>query len=268
MKIFSIFYLTQKDLTHLFMVQPFYNGGDLYFHLREKRMFDEKRAKMIFVQVALALQELHEKKIIYRDLKPENIVFDSEGYVRLIDFGLCRKYEEDRKAMSFCGTPEFLAPEVITGEGYDTSCDWWSMGILLYEMLYGMPPFYNSNLEKMYSKIVNEELQFPKRVKVSEEAKSLIIGLLSKNKARRLGSRGVKEILSMKFFKNIDISKLIKKEIEFEFKPKVKDEFDTSYFDILENDTKEFLQYEASEENKEKLIQNQREFDKFRLNYK
>jgi serine/threonine protein kinase len=122
----------------------------------------------------MALEQLHKFGIIYRDLKPENILMDDEGYLKLADFGMAKHIKGDEKAMSFCGTPEYLAPEIITGEGHNKSADWWSFGILIYEMLCGIPPFYNENPERMYELIKLAELRFPKKIKISTDAQDII----------------------------------------------------------------------------------------------
>jgi serum/glucocorticoid-regulated kinase 2 len=145
---------------------PFLSGGELFQHLRKFRTFDEDKVRFYGAQIALALEYLHKKGIVYRDLKPENILMDEKGYLRLADFGMAKHLKEDEKAMSFCGTPEYLAPEIITLEGHDKSVDWWSFGILLFEMLCGLPPFYVENLDKMYEMIKTSPVKFPKRIKL------------------------------------------------------------------------------------------------------
>lgn len=165
----------------IFFVMPFLSGGELFQHLRKFRTFDEEKVRFYGAQIALALEYLHKKGIVYRDLKPENILMDDKGYLRLADFGMAKKLKEDEKAMSFCGTPEYLAPEIITMEGHDKNSDWWSFGILLFEMLCGLPPFYTDNLDKMYDMIKTHQVKFPKRYNISEDAKDLIRKLLEKD---------------------------------------------------------------------------------------
>jgi serum/glucocorticoid-regulated kinase 2 len=159
----------------LYFVMPFLRGGELFQHLRRFRIFEEEKVRFYAAQIGLALEHLHYYGYIYRDLKPENILMDDVGYLQLADFGMAKQLKEkDEKAMSFCGTPEYLAPEIISGEGHNKAVDWWSFGILIYEMLCGIPPFYNENLEKMYDLIKSAELRFPKKIKISSDAQDLI----------------------------------------------------------------------------------------------
>lgn len=130
----------------------FIRGGELYRYLKESKRLKEDSAKFYAAQVVLAIGYLHQSKIIYRDLKPENILIDEEGYIKLADFGLAKLIDENL-ANSFCGTPDYLAPEMINGTGHDHTLDWWTVGILIYEMIVGIPPFYNSNNNIMYNMI-------------------------------------------------------------------------------------------------------------------
>ena len=124
----------------------FVRGGELFMHLRKARNFTEQRAKFYCITVAIGLGHLHSKKIIYRDLKPENILLNKVGYIMLADFGLAKIIEQNgEEPNSFCGTPEYLSPEMISGSGHDHTLDWWALGILIYEMIIGIPPFYNQN---------------------------------------------------------------------------------------------------------------------------
>ncbi len=159
----------------LYFVMPFLRGGELFQHLKKFRIFDEEKVRFYAAQIGLGLEHLHYYGYIYRDLKPENILMDDQGYLKLADFGMAKQLKEkDEKATSFCGTPEYLAPEIITGEGHNKAVDWWSFGILIYEMLCGIPPFYNENLDKMYDLIKNAELRFPKKIKISSDAQDII----------------------------------------------------------------------------------------------
>lgn len=216
----------------IYFVMPFLNGGELFQHLRKFRTFDEEKVRFYGAQIALALHYLHEKGIVYRDLKPENILMDESGYLRLADFGMAKKLKDNEKAMSFCGTPEYLAPEIITGEGHDKSADWWSFGILIYEMLCGLPPFYVENLERMYEMIKTGPLKFPKKVQLSEDAKDLIRKLLDRKVQTRLGSQtGIEEIKKHPFFATIDFNMILQKKYPAPFIPNLNDQTDVQYFD-------------------------------------
>ena len=163
-----------QTLQRVYFIMPFLSGGEIFQQLRKSKTFTEETVRFYGAQIAIAIDYLHKKGIAYRDLKPENVLIDDTGYLRLADFGMAKKLNEGEKAMSFCGTPEYLAPEIITGEGHNKAADWWSFGILLYEMLCGVPPFYSENLERMYEMIKFGTLKFPKKTTLSENAKDLI----------------------------------------------------------------------------------------------
>ena len=141
----------------------FYTWWELFQHLRIEKIFKEDKVRFYAASIGLALDYLHSKGIIYRDIKPENILIGEDGCLKLIDFGMEKIVKDNENATSFCGTPEYLAQEIITGEGHNKSADWLSYGILIFEMLCGIPPFYCENTEKMYELITQAELKFPKR---------------------------------------------------------------------------------------------------------
>jgi len=214
----------------LYFVLDYFQGGELFFHLKNKRRFSEEVARLYVGEIALALGHLHSLAVIYRDLKPENILLDDIGHVCLTDFGLSKDVEKDDKAHTFCGTPEYLAPEIVTGAGHDKAVDWWSLGILLYELTVGIPPFYSQNVNEMYNKIQHGVLRFPPFL--SEPCKNLIVALLNRDPTKRLGSKDdVNDIKIHPFFKDISWDKLYRKEIDPPYKPKVKANEDTSNFD-------------------------------------
>jgi len=220
----------------LYFVLDYFQGGELFFHLKNKRRFSEEVARLYVGEIALALGHLHSLAVIYRDLKPENILLDDVGHVCLTDFGLSKDIEKDDKAHTFCGTPEYLAPEIVTGAGHDKAVDWWSLGILLYELTVGIPPFYSQNVNEMYNKIQHGVLRFPPFL--TEPCKNLIVALLNRDPTKRLGSKDdVNDIKSHLFFKDIVWEKMLRKEIDPPYKPKVKANDDTSNFD--ESFTKE-----------------------------
>lgn len=213
----------------LYMILDYINGGELFFHLKKEGRFAETRVKMYAAEIASALSHLHNLDIVYRDLKPENILLDSEGHICITDFGLSKQIESSEGTHTFCGTPEYLAPEVLKGQGHGTAVDWWSLGTLLFEMLTGLPPFYAQNVNVMYTKILSGELKFP--AYISDNAKSLLEGLLTRDPEKRLGANGGTEVKHHPWFGDIDWDKLVRKEIDPPFKPKVKSMDDTSQID-------------------------------------
>ena len=247
----------------IYFVMPFLSGGELFQHLRKFRTFDEDKVRFYGAQIALALEYLHSKGIVYRDLKPENILMDEDGYLKLADFGMAKKLKEDEKAMSFCGTPEYLAPEIITMEGHDKMADWWSFGILLFEMLCGLPPFYVENLDKMYDMIKNNPVKFPKRISLSEDAKDIIKKLLEKNPKKRLGAHnGIEEIKKHPFFASIDFDLIVEKKIKAPFIPELANDTDVQYFDEEFTNEEVGMSY-IPKKNMEVIKKNQNKFKEF-----
>lgn len=217
----------------LYLVLAFVNGGELFHHLQREQRFNEERARFYSAELLLALEHLHELDVVYRDLKPENILLDFTGHIALCDFGLCKlNMKGNDKTNTFCGTPEYLAPEILCGQGYNKTIDWWTLGVLLYEMLSGLPPFYDENTEVMYQKILNDPLVFGPEI--SAEAQSILTGLLTRDPTRRLGVNGAEEIRRHPFFVNhIDFKQLAQKKIHPPFKPSVASPVDVSNFDTV-----------------------------------
>ncbi|KAJ3033088.1 hypothetical protein HDV00_006732 [Rhizophlyctis rosea] len=214
----------------LYLVLAFVNGGELFHHLQNEGKFSEDRARFYAAELLCALECLHGYNIIYRDLKPENILLDYTGHIALCDFGLCKlNMKEGNKTNTFCGTPEYLAPELLIGQGYTKVVDWWTIGILLYEMLCGLPPFYDENTNEMYKKILTEELKFPDDV--SPVAKDLLRQLLNRDANARLGANGADEIKRHPFFADINWGRLMARKYSPPFRPNVSSATDTSNFD-------------------------------------
>ena len=231
--IVSMDYVFQNDF-RIYFLMKFIKGGELFRHLNKAKRFNEEQARFMIVQIAIALGHLHTKNILYRDLKPENILFGEDGYLLLADFGLAKTTKKNELANSFCGTAEYLSPEMIIGNGHDHTVVWWTLGILLYELLVGIPPFFHKNKHRMYFLIKESPVTFPDRVKhgieVSPLARDLIKKLLDKNKKKRLGATGdLEEILAHPFFTGIDIEKMLRKELKPTYKPEISD--DLKYFD-------------------------------------
>ena len=218
----------------LFLVMDYCNGGELFYHLKQSGCFEEPRAQLYAAQICSALHHLHGAGIIYRDLKPENVLLDHEGHVRITDFGLAKDAMDlNAKTHTFCGTPDYLAPEVIKGSGHGRGVDWWSLGTMIYEMLGGLPPFYAENFNVMYDRILHAPLEFRPLERFQAPATALIAAMLQKDPALRLGSseRDGEDIKAHEWFANIDWAKLDRREILPSFKPSVQSETDTSNFD-------------------------------------
>ncbi|KAI6085736.1 Pkinase-domain-containing protein [Hypoxylon rubiginosum] len=216
----------------LYFVLAFVNGGELFHHLQKEQRFDVNRARFYTAELLCALECLHGFNVIYRDLKPENILLDYQGHIALCDFGLCKlDMKDEDRTNTFCGTPEYLAPELLMGKGYNKTVDWWTLGVLLYEMLTGLPPFYDENTNEMYRKILSEPLHFPSADIVPPAAKDLLSKLLNRNPEERLGAAGSAEIKAHPFFHAIDWRKLLQRKYEPTFKPSVVDALDTANFD-------------------------------------
>jgi p70 ribosomal S6 kinase len=217
--------------TKLYLVLDFINGGHLFYHLYRQRIFSEDQARVYTAEIVSAVSHLHKSGIVHRDLKPENILMDSDGHVMLTDFGLAKEIEESSRSNSMCGTTEYMAPEILLSKGHNKDADWWSVGILLYEMLTGKPPFAHANRKKLQEKIINENIKLLPRL--SSDAHSLLKGLLQKDPSKRLGSgpRGGDEIKSHKWLSSINWKKLEARELEPKFKPDVISSDCTANFD-------------------------------------
>ncbi|XP_015680870.1 ribosomal protein S6 kinase alpha-3 isoform X1 [Protobothrops mucrosquamatus] len=216
----------------LYLILDFLRGGDLFTRLSKEVMFTEDDVKFYLAELALALDHLHSLGIIYRDLKPENILLDEEGHIKLTDFGLSKEsIDHEKKAYSFCGTVEYMAPEVVNRRGHTQSADWWSFGVLMFEMLTGTLPFQGKDRKETMTMILKAKLGMPQFL--SAEAQSLLRMLFKRNPANRLGAGpdGVEEIKRHPFFTAIDWNKLYRREINPPFKPATGRPEDTFYFD-------------------------------------
>ncbi|XP_063333211.1 ribosomal protein S6 kinase alpha-2-like isoform X1 [Pelmatolapia mariae] len=216
----------------LYLILDFLRGGDLFTRLSKEVMFTEEDVKFYLAELALALDHLHSLGIIYRDLKPENILLDEEGHIKITDFGLSKEaIDHDKRAYSFCGTIEYMAPEVVNRRGHTQSADWWSFGVLMFEMLTGSLPFQGKDRKETMALILKAKLGMPQFL--SPEVQSLLRALFKRNPANRLGAgpEGVEEIKRHRFFASIDWNKLYKKEVRPPFKPTVGRPEDTFHFD-------------------------------------
>uniref|UniRef100_A0A7N6ATI9 non-specific serine/threonine protein kinase n=1 Tax=Anabas testudineus TaxID=64144 RepID=A0A7N6ATI9_ANATE len=204
----------------------------LFFHLSRERVFTEDRARFYGAEIVSALEYLHSRDVVYRDLKLENLMLDKDGHIKITDFGLCKEGITPEATMkTFCGTPEYLAPEVLEDNDYGRAVDWWGLGVVMYEMMCGRLPFYNQDHERLFELILMEEIRFPRNL--SPEAKSLLAGLLKKDPKQRLGGgpNDAKDVMSHKFFSTINWQDVVQKKLTPLFRPQVTSETDTRYFD-------------------------------------
>uniref|UniRef100_A0A1A8R5C8 protein kinase C n=1 Tax=Nothobranchius pienaari TaxID=704102 RepID=A0A1A8R5C8_9TELE len=216
---------------HVCFVMEYLAGGDLMIHIHND-VFSEAQTRFYSACVLLGLEFLHLNKIIYRDLKLDNLLMDADGFVKITDFGLCKEgVGHGDQTSTFCGTPEFLAPEVLTDDSYTRAVDWWGLGVLVYEMLVGESPFPGEDEEEVFDSIVNNDVQYP--TSLHPDAVSIMQKLLKKNPLKRLGAgeRDAKEVKGEKFFQTIDWEALTTKKLKPPFLPSIKDSTDVSNFD-------------------------------------
>lgn len=240
----------------LYFVMPYISGGDLYNYLQKQahHRLSEKDTKFFIAQVVLAIQYLHDHNILYRDLKPENILIDNDGFIKLCDFGACVKLENSLDT-TLGGTPEYMSPEMIAGNGTGVCTDWWSLGILTYELLFGYPPFYDKETEKVYDLIQLADVKFPADVKIDKNTKDFIIKLLERNPVKRLGINGIVDFEKHPFlnsngfnlngFKNKKIKppfEVVKKTYEDILKENQSNESENPDSNANENTTKSFCE--------------------------
>jgi serine/threonine protein kinase len=228
-----------QDETNLYLVSEFMQGGDMFFHLHDGGIvtFSTEKTRFYIIELILALEFLHKNNMVYRDLKPENILLDAKGHVKITDFGLSKILEdEDDKAYTICGTPQYLAPEVLLRQGYDKMIDWWSLGCIMYEMLTGRLPFAIKRGVKMSMKIYEKKVLFP--CNINSEAKDLIEKLLVINPKERLGegNEDKDDIKDHPFFQGVDWDSAYEKKLKPPFIPRLKNDTDLRYFDNLFTD--------------------------------
>ncbi|KAF3913459.1 hypothetical protein AA313_de0202967 [Arthrobotrys entomopaga] len=219
--------------TDLYLVTDYMSGGELFWHLQQEGRFSEERAKFYIAELILALEHLHNHDIVYRDLKPENILLDANGHIALCDFGLSKQnLSKDQTTNTFCGTTEYLAPEVLLDElGYTKMVDFWSLGVLVFEMCCGWSPFFAEDTQQMYKNIAFGKVRFPKDA-LSLEGRNFVKGLLNRNPKHRLGAqRDAAELKEHPFFADVDWEALKQKKSIPPFKPSLKSETDTQNFD-------------------------------------
>lgn len=206
---------TFQDSLNVYMLMSYVPGGELFTHLRRAQRFTPDVTRFYLATIILALKYLHSFNIVYRDLKPENLLLDSKGYLRLTDFGFA-KIVDDR-TWTLCGTPEYLAPEIIQSDGHGKAADWWACGVLCYEMLVGYPPFFDETPYGIYEKILNGHVHWPKSM--DRLSKDLIKSFLNPDRTKRLGNMigGPQDILDHPWFRGVDWSALERREIHVSF---------------------------------------------------
>ena len=226
-----------EDPKYIYFILEYIQGGELFSLLRNKVTFPISQTKFYIAHIITIFEYLHSKNIVYRDLKPENILINKNGYLKLTDFGFAKQLENE-KTYTLCGTPEYLAPEIILNKGHGKAVDWWTLGILLYEMLVGIDPFSDDDPMKTYQKILKGKINFPKTI--NKDAKSLIKHLLTQDTSKRFGclKNGVKDILNHRLFEGFDWKNFVYLTMPAPYIPDIKSEDDTSNFEKYpESDT-------------------------------
>ena len=221
-----------QTVDRLFFVMELVSGGDLLNRIMKVGRFKEPTAAFYAAEIALGLMYLHSNGVIYRDLKLENVLLDQDGHIKIADFGMCKEDIIDgATARTFCGTPDYIAPEIVQGHPYNKSVDWWSFGVLCYEMLVGHPPFDGNDEEELFAAILTQTIDFPNAV--SKEAREVVKGFLTQNPIKRLGCgpNGDQDIREKEFFQIIDWDQLEAREIEPPFQPQNKNPKKAENFD-------------------------------------
>ncbi|CAH3111575.1 unnamed protein product [Porites lobata] len=225
-------YCSFQTEDRLFLVMEYVNGGDLMFQIQKARKFDEKRSRFYAAEVVLALRYLHQHGVIYRDLKLDNVLLDKDGHIKLADFGMCKEgMTPGGYTNTFCGTPDYIAPEILQEKPYGFSVDWWALGVLMYEMMAGQPPFEADNEDDLFESIKHDDVLYP--VWLTKEAVSILKGFMTKNCQKRLGctASGEQSILDHPFFREIDWERLEARQVTPPFKPRIRSKTDVGNFD-------------------------------------
>jgi len=228
---------TFQDEDHLYMLLELCLGGELFSRLQKSGPMREDAARFYAGCVVSAFCYLHQRRIAYRDLKPENLLLDAKGYIKLVDFGFAKQIL-DHRTLTLCGTPEYLAPEIILNKSHDIGVDWWTCGILIYELISGRPPFQDADPMKLYGKISNGTFRMSPRF--SDDVRALLTKLIEVDPEKRIGASTCgKEVKEQPWFSHINFEKLEARSMQAPFIPQISNPFDDSNFDFYdENDTK------------------------------
>ena len=230
-----------QDDNNVYICMEYVPGGELFSHLRQKGHFSEQESKFFAIEMCAALNSLHEHHIIHRDLKPENVGLSRDGHIRLLDFGFSKVVPN--QTFTLCGTPEYLAPEVVQGKGYGLAADWWGVGVLLHEMLFGYPPFYGQNPFDVYEKILkgNANMVFPSTPMTSKSACDAMRKFLTRDRRNRAGCGrgGFKTVKSLGFFGGTSWESAVRQLLEPPLVPTVEMDGDTSNYDFFPEETVE-----------------------------
>ena len=228
-----------QDKEKLYIITEFMQGGEIFYHLHKERKFNTEKTKFYISEIVLALEFLHNKHMLYRDLKPENILLGSDGHIKLTDFGLSKIFNQKKqKAYTICGTPQYLAPEILSDDGYDKTIDWWSLGCVMYEMLVGKAPFRIPKGAYLSAEIYKKKISIPDFV--TQEARDLISQLLVPNPKKRLGygPEDAEKIKAHPYFEGINWDDAWNQKLTPPFVPVLKSETDLTYFDKMFTDEK------------------------------
>ncbi|XP_022095136.1 cAMP-dependent protein kinase catalytic subunit PRKX-like [Acanthaster planci] len=231
--IVNLYWAYHND-TFLYMLLEYVCGGELFTYLRSMGRFKASIAKFFSLEITSAIDYLHKEDIVYRDLKPENILIDREGHVKLTDFGFAKRLKD--RTWTLCGTPEYLAPEIIQSKGHGKAVDWWATGILIYEMLVGYPPFYDDNPFGIYEKILEGKIDWPQHL--DKDARDLIQKLLVIDRTKRIGCmvNGSDDIKNHDWFKETDWDAVRRRQLKPPIVPTVTHDGDTQNFDKYDDD--------------------------------
>ncbi|XP_055703153.1 cAMP-dependent protein kinase catalytic subunit 3 [Phlebotomus papatasi] len=218
-----------KDNTSLYMLFEYVCGGELFTYLRNAGKFNNSTANFYACEIVMALEYLHSLSIVYRDLKPENLLLDRDGHLKITDFGFAKKLKD--RTWTLCGTPEYLAPEILQSKGHNKAVDWWALGVLIYEMLVGYPPFYDDNPLGIYEKILSGKVEWPRQM--DAVAKDLVKKLLVLDRTKRIGNmkNGSDDVKRHRWFKHLDWTDVYNRKLKPPIVPQVRFDGDTSNFD-------------------------------------